>query len=160
MATSSKGRATPVARKSTAKTRAAVSTPSRLPAAGSTTTTAVKPPTVAVVPLRPPLEAALDAFARELRAALDRAAADTAALRAEVATLRTEATQLRQRYESHTHTYQRLTTGGGAQHWIELRFLQSYIDGEHAGFKNYGIWTRGKSTPDVGPDHQTTGPSG
>jgi hypothetical protein len=158
MATSSKGRATPVARKSTAKIRAAVSTPSRLPAAGSTTT-AVKPPTVAVLPLRPPLEAALDAFARELRAALDRAAADTAALRAEVVKLRTEATQLRQRYESHTHTYQRLTTGGGGQHWIELRFMQGYLDGEHPGFNSYGIWAHGKSTSDLGPDQQTTAPS-
>lgn len=102
--------------------------------------------------LRPPLEAALDAFTRELRAALDKAGADIAALRAEV-------TQLRQRFESHTHSYEKTAIGGGGHHWIELRFLQGYIDGEHPGHTKYGIWAHGKSTPDGSPTHQTTGPS-
>jgi hypothetical protein len=111
------------------------------------------------VPLRPPLEKALDAFSRELRAALDRAAADTSALRTEVKSLRTELEQLRKRHDAHTHSYQRTQTGGGGRAWIELRFLQGYIDGEHPGFNQYGIWAHGQSTSDQPADQATSGPS-
>ncbi len=133
------------------------------------TTTAVKPPATAVsagssagiaqVPLGPPLEKALDAFSRELRAALELAAADTSALRTEVKALRAELEQLRQRHDVHTHSYQRAQTGGGAHQRIELRFLQGYIDGEDPGYTHYGIWARGQSTPDLPPDQATSGPS-
>jgi hypothetical protein len=108
---------------------------------------------------RPPLEKALDAFTRELRRALDRATADIAALRAELTLARTELAQLRQRYEAHSHLYQKTSTGGGGHQWIELRFLQSYIDGDNEGFKKYGFWVRAKSTDDTPPELQTGGPS-
>lgn len=139
------------------------------PAATSPAVSAVKPPSAGVstgvgvgsgaLPLRPPLERALDSFTRELRAALDRGVAETAALRAELAALRTEVQQLRQRYEAHTHTYERTTMGGGGHQWIELRFLQGYIDAENPGYEKYGIWARGKSTSDLPPEHPTSGPS-
>ncbi len=161
-----KGRATLIARTSTVTVRAAAATPTRVPAA-SAAAVSVKPPSVAVsagagpvhLAARPPIEAALDAFARELRAALDRAVADVAAVRAEAAALRAELAQLRQRYEAHTHTYERSTMGGGGHQWIELRFLQGYIDSEQSAFKNFGIWSHGKSTSDTPPEQQTTGPS-
>jgi len=138
-------------------------------AARPLTTSAVKPPATAVsaansagipqVPLRPPLERALDTFSRELRAALDRAAADTSALRTEVNTLRAELKQLRQRHDAHTHTYQRTQMGGGGHQWIELPFLQGFIDGEHPGYTKYGIWAREQSTSDQPADQPTSGPS-
>jgi hypothetical protein len=116
--------------------------------------------TVATTPLRrPPLEAALDAFTRELRGALGRATAETTTLRGEVAAIRAELQQLRQRHDAHTHNYLGTSSGGGGQQWIELRFLQSYIDGEQPGYKNYGIWARGKSTTSAPPEYQTSGPS-
>lgn len=108
---------------------------------------------------RPPLEAALADFTRELRSALDQASADIAALRTEQTQLRAELTQLRQRYDAHTHVYQLPSFGGGGHQWIELRFLQSYIDGEHPGHKKYGIWAHGQSTPDSPPELPTSGPS-
>jgi YD repeat-containing protein len=108
---------------------------------------------------RPPLEAALDTFTRELRAALDRASTDITALRAELAQARTELGQLRQRYDAHSHLYQKTSTGGGAHQWIELRFLQSYIDGENQSFKKYGFWVRAKSSDDTPPELQTGKPS-
>lgn len=111
------------------------------------------------VAVRPPLEKALDAFTRELRAALDRSAAESAALRAELSTLRAEVDDLRQRHAAHTHTYTSTQMGGGGHQWIELRFLQGYIDGEKPGYTNYGIWARGKSTSDVPADRPTSGPS-
>jgi hypothetical protein len=129
---------------------------------GTTAVAASVPATSAIAATtlrRPPLEAALDAFTRELRKALDRSSADIVALRAELTQVRTELAQLRQRYESHSHTHKMTSTGGGGHQWIELRFLQGYIDGENEGFKKYGIWARGKSSDDTPPDAQTGGPS-
>lgn len=111
------------------------------------------------LPLRQPLERALDAFTHELRAALDHSAAESTALRAELKALRAELDALRQRYAAHTHAYTHTQTGGGGQQWIELRFLQSYIDAENSGYKNYGIWARGKSTSDLPAEQPTSGPS-
>lgn len=124
-------------------------------AAGSTAVSAAAATTVR----RPPLEAALDDFTRELRKALDRSTADIAALRTELTQTRTELTQLRQRYEAHSHKHQMTSTGGGGNQWIELRHLQGYIDAEQAGYTKYGFWARGKSTPDSPPEAQTGGPS-
>ncbi len=158
MASSTKGRAAPAPH----KTRGSVSpkaTSGRVPVGAAATSAASAAPaasaglvTQAALPLRPPLQAALDDFARELRKALDKAQADIAALRAEL-------TQLRQRHESHHHGYERPTAGGGGHQWVELRFLQGYIDGEVAGFQKYGFWAHGKSTSDAPLEQLTTGPS-
>lgn len=122
--------------------------------------TAVAASSLAATALRrPPLEAALDAFTRELRVVLDRSSADVAALRAELAQARSELAQLRQRYDAHSHIYQKTSTGGGAHPWIELRFLQSFIDGDNASFKKYGFWVRAKSSDDTPPEVQTGKPS-
>jgi hypothetical protein len=132
------------------------------------TTSTVKPPSAgaataaaagALATARPPLEKALDSFTKELRAALDRGTAETAALRTEVKALRAELDALRQRHAAHTHTYTYAQMGGGGHHWIELRFLQGYIDGEHPGFKNYGLWAHGQSTADGPAEQPTSGPS-
>lgn len=126
----------------------------------SSSTVATAATSAAATALRPPpLEAALGAFTRELRKALDRSTADIAALRAELTQTRTELSQLRQRYEAHSHKHQLTSTGGGGNQWIELRHLQGYIDAEQAGYTKYGFWARGKSTPDSPPEAQTGGPS-
>jgi hypothetical protein len=52
-----------------------------------------------------------------------------------------------------------LQAGGGGHQWIELRFLQGYIDGEHAGYTKYGIWAHGKSSSDGPSEVATSGPS-
>jgi hypothetical protein len=166
MTTRQKGRAAPLAPKVSGSARAKATTTRPSPS------TTIKPPAVvsaassatvigqtAQQALRPPLEKALDAFTRELRSALDRAAADRAALRAEVNALRAELEQLRQRHASHTHSYQLGHIGAGGHQWIELRFLQGYIDGEHPGFTKWGLWAHGKSTSDQPAEQATSGPS-
>jgi hypothetical protein len=166
MTTRQKGRAAPLAPKVSGSARANATTtrpslsttikpPAVAPAAGSAAVIGQTPQQA----LRPPLEKALDAFTRELRAALDRAATDSAALRAEVNALRAELEQLRQRHASHTHSYQLAHIGAGGHQWIELRFLQGYIDGEHPGYTKYGLWAHGKSTSDLPAERATSGPS-
>jgi hypothetical protein len=167
MATHKTGRAAPIAAKASGAARANATTSARPPSSAT-----VKPPSAAAstasaagigqtpqLALRPPLEKALDSFSEELRAALDRAAADTTALRAEVSALRAELDQLRQRHAAHTHTYQRTLGGAGGHQWIELRFLQDYIDGEKQGYTQYGIWAHGKSGSDQPAEQSTSGPS-
>lgn len=159
-----------------------VSTPRKRAAAGgaratatrpTTATGSVKPPvasstsaassaTLAQAPqlaVRPPLEKALDSFTRELRAALDLGKTEAAALRAEMKALRAELDALRQRYEAHSHRYAQPSTGGGGGQWIELRFLQSYIDGDYPGYNKYGFWARGQSGSDGPSETATSGPS-
>ncbi len=87
MASSTNGQAAPVPH----KTRGSVSpkaTSGRVPVGAAATSAASAAPaasaglvTQAALPLRPPLQAALDDFARELRKALDKVQADIAALR-------------------------------------------------------------------------------
>jgi hypothetical protein len=49
--------------------------------------------------------------------------------------------------------------GAGGHQWIELRFLQDYIDGDKQGYTQYGIWAHGKSGSDQPAEQSTSGPS-
>lgn len=145
----------------TAKATAPKAASSRPP-----TSSTVTPPSAAAATAagtlatpRPPLEKALDSFGKELRAALDRGTAEAAALRAEVKALRAELDALRQRHAAHTHSYTSTQMGGGGHHWIELRFLQAYLDGEHPGLNQHGFWVHGQSTSDGPAEKPTSGPS-
>lgn len=149
-----KGSAALTARKTRVGVKpSAVRVPAGASAASSNkpSTTGVAGNAGATLPLRPPLEAALDAFARELRGALERSTAELAALRTELAALR-------QRYEKHSHDYQWPALGSNGTQWIELRFLQSYLDGKHPGYNKWGVFAHGSSASGVS-SKTTTGPS-
>jgi hypothetical protein len=80
------------------------------------------------IPLKPPLESALDAFAREERA---------------------ELAALRQRYDAHTHSYAGYPGGGGLL-WLGLGLLRNYLDDDDTHLDDHGIFWRGQSNSEGG----------
>jgi hypothetical protein len=124
----------------TAPSAATVITSSRQPATAPRAAT-VGISTTPRTPLRTPLERLVD----ELSEAV-------AALQAELAALR-------QRYGSHTHDYSQPMVGANGHHWVQMRFLNNYIDGEYPQFGNWGFWIHGASTPAQPPHHETGGPN-
>lgn len=110
-----------------------------------------------VVSKQPPLERALDAFTEALRDELKAAHDAIAALRADLDALRAQ-------YEGHIHTYQRTTTGSGANVWFDLKKIRSYLEEEMTGYENYhnyGVYLRGGPTSgNQPPAFETSPPTG
>jgi hypothetical protein len=95
----------------------------------------------------------------ELRKELQAAADAIAALSAETAELRAEITELRTRYEAHTHEYTRTATGEGGTLWFSLAQIRNYVDGDATTWDNYGSYLRGSPVSGDPPDMQTGPPT-